>query len=247
MPHFEVLSAQAHGHIRVDEPQLVGEFARRHMLNIELREAIQAASEFPLFISKVSNTNSWAISALCGLAPGENVFCQQHQWLAHYTPLCLKTLPLLIQMNDQGSQTLLDTQSVAISEDKGEALYLSTGRPSAYLNAKQKLLAERVAAMSQTTELLNQLAELDLFQPVDLIIEFADNTQQRVGGLYSLNEQRIQELSPAQLASLNKHNTLSVLFNILGSIFQVNRLIRLHNSRFTERAVSNIKFETSKL
>lgn len=233
MSHFEVLSAQAHGHLRVDEPQLVGEFARRHMLNIELREAVQAASEFPLFISKVSNTNSWAISALCGLA--------------HYTPLCLKTLPFLIQMNEQGSQTLLDTQSVAVSQDKGEALYLSTGRPSAYLDAKQKLLTERVAAMSQTTELLNQLAQLDLFQPVDLIIEFADSTQQRVGGLYALNEQRIQALSPEQLATLNQHNTLSVMFNILGSIFQVNRLIRLHNSRFAERAVSNIKFETSKL
>ena len=125
-------------------------------------------------------------------------------------------------------------------------MFLSSGRPTAYLDNKQKLLKERVDAMQQTASLLSELAELALIQPTDLLIEYADKTQQRVGGLAMLNEERLQQLSPETLSALNKKGVLSVLFNILGSVFQINRVIRLHNTKFPTRLISNVKFEISK-
>ena len=100
--------------------------------------------------------------------------------------------------------------------------------------------------MQQTAVMLNQLNEMGLIHAVDLIIEYKDNTNQRVGGLATVNEQRLQNLSADELATLNQKGLLNVLFSILGSIFQVNRVIRLHNTKFPGRAVNNIKFETSK-
>ena len=100
--------------------------------------------------------------------------------------------------------------------------------------------------MQQTAVMMNQISEMGLIHSVDLIIEFKDNTSQRVGGLATVNEQRLQNLTAEELANLNQKGLLNVLFNILGSILQVNRVIRLHNTKFPDRAVNNIKFETSK-
>jgi hypothetical protein len=258
MPNFEVLTADKHSDVRVDEDKLAKTFANFHLVNVEIKEAVQASSEYPLFFSKVSNQQRWTISALCGFAPKENVFETQGTWLAHVTPLSLRTLPFTLSFESDPTtpETLLDMDSPAVakntdvketvSKDSGDALFLSSGRPTAYLDNKQKLLKERVDAMQQTASLLSELAELALIQPTDLLIEYADKTQQRVGGLAMLNEERLQQLSPETLSALNKKGVLSVLFNILGSVFQINRVIRLHNTKFPTRLISNVKFEISK-
>ncbi len=253
MPNFEVLTADKHSDVRVDEGKLAKTFANFHLVNVEIKEAVQASSEYPLFFSKVSNQQRWTISALCGFAPKENVFETQGTWLAHVTPLSLRTLPFTLSFKSDPTtpETLLDMDSPAVAKsntgkDSGDALFLSSGRPTAYLDNKQKLLKERVDAMQQTASLLGELAELALIQPTDLLIEYADKTQQRVGGLAMLNEERLQQLSPETLSALNKKGVLSVLFNILGSVFQINRVIRLHNTKFPTRLISNVKFEISK-
>jgi hypothetical protein len=253
MPSFEVLTADKHSDVRVDEGKLAKTFANFHLVNVEIKEAVQASSEYPLFFSKVSNQQRWTISALCGFAPKENVFETQGTWLAHVTPLSLRTLPFTLSFESDPTtpETLLDMDSPAVAKsntgkDSGDALFLSSGRPTAYLDNKQKLLKERVDAMQQTASLLSELAELALIQPTDLLIEYADKTQQRVGGLAMLNEERLQQLSPETLSALNKKGVLSVLFNILGSVFQINRVIRLHNTKFPTRLISNVKFEISK-
>ncbi|WP_334030535.1 SapC family protein [Alteromonas sp. P256] len=253
MPNFEVLTADKHSDVRVDEDKLAKTFANFHLVNVEIKEAVQASSEYPLFFSKVSNQQRWTISALCGFAPKENVFETQGTWLAHVTPLSLRTLPFTLSFESDPTtpETLLDMDSPAVAKnntgkDRGDALFLSSGRPTAYLDNKQKLLKERVDAMQQTASLLSELAELALIQPTDLLIEYADKTQQRVGGLAMLNEERLQQLSPETLSALNRKGVLSVLFNILGSVFQVNRVIRLHNTKFPTRLISNVKFEISK-
>lgn len=253
MPNFEVLTADKHSDVRVDEGKLAKTFANFHLVNVEIKEAVQASSEYPLFFSKVSNQQRWTISALCGFAPKENVFETQGTWLAHVTPLSLRTLPFTLSFESDPTtpETLLDMDSPAVAKsntgkDSGDVLFLSSGRPTAYLDNKQKLLKERVDAMQQTASLLGELAELALIQPTDLLIEYADKTQQRVGGLAMLNEERLQQLSPETLSALNKKGVLSVLFNILGSVFQINRVIRLHNTKFPTRLISNVKFEISK-
>ena len=247
MPKFETLSADTHSNIAIDESKLATTYSKFHLLNIEIKEAVQAASEFPLFFSKSPDAKYWTISALCGLAPQENVFETQGTWLGHYAPLSLRTLPFVTRIDDESQQQeiLVDVESPAIST-QGEPLFLASKRPTAYLDTKKKLLEERVNAMQQTAVMLNQLSEMGLIHAVDLIIEYKDNTNQRVGGLATVNEQRLQALNGEELASLNQKGLLNVLFNMLGSIFQVNRVIRLQNTKFPGRAVNNIKFETSK-
>ncbi|MBU3020609.1 SapC family protein [Aestuariibacter sp. A3R04] len=248
MQNFEPVNPQAHGDVRIDEHQLPALYSRFHMLNVELKEAVQASSEFPLFFSKVANSQRWTISALCGLGLNENVFVQLDEWVAHYTPLSLQTLPFSLQIEENnGKHTLLiDLASAAVNTKNGSALFLSSKRPSAFLDNKRKLLEERSMAMAQTSALLEEMASMGLIRAVDLIIEYADNTQQRVGGLATVNEQQLQTLDAEQLALLNGKQCLSVLANILGSVFQMNRLIRLHNKKYPGKAISNIKLETSK-
>ena len=248
MPKFETLSADTHSTLKIDESKLANTYSKFHLVNVEIKEAVQASSEFPLFLSKSSDGKYWTISALCGLAPQENVFETQGTWLGHYAPLSLRTLPFVTRINGETQQQeiLVDVESPAVSTQAGEKLFLESKRPTAYLDNKKKLLEERVNAMQQTAVMLNQLSEMGLIHAVDLIIEYKDNTNQRVGGLATVNEQRLQNLTGEELASLNQKGLLNVLFNILGSIFQVNRVIRLHNTKFPDRAVNNIKFETSK-
>lgn len=248
MANFQPLSAETHNTIGVDESKLATTFSTFHLVNVEVKEAVQAASEFPLFFTKVANQQTWTISAVCGFAPQENVFELNGNWHAQYTPLSLRTLPFTTQLMEGNSEPTIhiDESSPSIVTNGGEALFLESLRPTAYLDNKKKLLSERIGAMQQSVALVNEINKLELIQAVDLIIEYADNTQQRIGGLATLNEMKLQNLSPEALESLNKQGLLSVVFNILGSIFQVNRVIRLHNNKFADRMVSNIKFETSK-
>ena len=248
MQNFEPVNAQSHSEMRIDELQLPMLFERFHLVNVELKEAVQAASEYPLFFSIVANSQRWAISALCGFGLNENVFVQDNEWLAHYTPLSLQTLPFSLQRGEGDSESalLLDTTSAVVSTQSGTALFLSSKRPSAFLDSKRKLLEKRTVAMAQTGALLEEIASMGLIRAVDIVIEFADGTQQRVGGLAAVNEQQFQALNAEQLALLNTKQCLSVLANILGSVFQMNRLIRLHNKKYPGKAISNIKLETSK-
>ncbi len=248
MPNFQLLSAESHSDVTIDESKLPITFSKFHMINVEIKEAVQAANEFPLFFSRATNNQYWTISALCGLAPEENVFETQGSWLAHFTPLSLRTLPFTLNFEKSSSEpeTLIDLDSPSVTASSGEALFLSSKRPTAFLDNKQKLLAERVTSMKQTAVILNDVSEMGLIQPIDLIVEFSDGTKQRIGGLATVNEQRLQSLTADELAKLHQKGVLSVLFNILGSIFQVNRIIRLQNTKFPARAVNNIKFETSK-
>ena len=110
MPNFEVLTADKHSDVRVDEGKLAKTFANFHLVNVEIKEAVQASSEYPLFFSKVSNQQRWTISALCGFAPKENVFETQGTWLAHVTPLSLRTLPFTLSFESDPTtpETLLD-------------------------------------------------------------------------------------------------------------------------------------------
>ncbi len=248
MPNFQILSPESHNSIAIDESKLPLTFSKFHLVNVEIKEAVQAASEYPLFFSRASNNQYWTISALCGLAPQENVFETQGSWLAHFTPLSLRTLPFTLSFEKSSTEpeVILDVDSPAVKQEGDEALFLASNRPSSYLDNKQKLLKERVESMKQTAVILNDISELGLIQSIDLIVEYSDNTSQRIGGLATINEQRLQNLNADELASLHQKGLLSVLFNILGSIFQVNRIIRLQNTKFPARAVNNIKFETSK-
>lgn len=58
--------------------------------------------------------------------------------------------------------------------------------------------------MKQTAVMLNEVSEMGLVQPIDLIIEYEDNTSQRVGGLATVNEQRLQSLTSEELALLHQ-------------------------------------------
>ena len=69
MSDYEVLEPSRHAQLRIDEQQRTQLFTQRHMVNIELKEAVQAAADFPLFISKVADNSRWAISALCYYCP----------------------------------------------------------------------------------------------------------------------------------------------------------------------------------
>ena len=247
MPNFEVLAADNHQSLKIDEPKLVATFAKQHMLNVEITECVNAATEFPLFFSRVAQGNSWTVSALCSFMPGQHMFCPtQTEWTAHYTPMSLRTLPLSIQYNGGQQTTMVDIDNPAVNQETGESLYNSASRPTPYLSSKLKQLDERLSAFNQTQSVLKHVESLGLIQAVDLIIEFASGEHQRINGLATVNENQLKSLSADVLFELNNQGVLAPLYSLLGSILQVNRLIRLHNQRYTESQIKNIKFETSK-
>lgn len=248
MPNFESLSADKHSQLFVDEQKLIATFAKQHMVHVEVAECVNASTEFALFFSRIANGKGWTVSALCSFVPGQNLFSPSaEQWTAHYTPMSLRTLPLSMQYDEQNQSTvMLDTAHSAVSSHHGEALYNAANRPTPYLSNKLKQLDERVSAFAQTQSILANAEKLGLIQPVDLILEFANGEQQRINGLATVNENALKGLSAQTLHELNTQGVLAPMYSLLGSILQVNRLIRLHNGRYPENQIKNIKFETSK-
>ena len=60
----------------------------------------------------------------------------------------------------------------------------------------------------------------------------------RVAGIFTISERKLRELTDAQVQELYKADFLPACYVILGSIFQLHRLMYLRNKKDFERIVN---------
>ena len=90
------------------------------------------------------------------------------------------------------------------------------------------------------------IEQLGLLKPIDLNITYGAGSNQKMAGLYVLDEAKMQQLSGDQLEKLSKAGFLVPMHAMLISLYQMNSLIRRNNVVDPSNKITQLKMEVAK-
>ena len=246
MTELVELNNKKHLDLRVKPSSNVALAAKQQIMKLRVTEVAKAVTSFPVFFTRDPRNGAWVLSALSSFEQNQNLFVKQHRWDTAFQPTSVQTHPIYLMQSPHkdNSYTLgIVEQSDAFSNEDGEPLFDSKGRPSLYLSRIQKLLEADINNDFQTMKFSEKLAELDLLKAVNLSIQYQDDSVQNLNGLHTLDEDKLQSLSESQLLELNKLGYLVPIHAMLISIYQLNSLVKKSNEGQGVRAVKQLKIE----
>jgi hypothetical protein len=213
---------------------------------ISLAELSACTANYPVVFVQNPDNQRFRPVVMFGLRPGENVFYDKDGWDTTYVPLMVQRHPFLIGFDDrdENSKTLticLDKNSIFLSEDEGIPLFNEAGEETDYLKSRNMLLGETFEGEKMSEQFTLKLAALNLLTPFELILQPQNAELRKVAGMFTIDERKLGELNPEQLQDLHKLGFLAACYIILGSMFQVHRLMKLRNQKSGE--VANYRIE----
>ena len=184
---------------------------------------------YPIVFAQDGNGSYDAI-ALLGFEQGENLFLGSNGWEAPVIPLTVERQPFMIGRGDELSVHIdLDSPRVRDGGIEGEALFLTYGGTSEYLERISSVLRTIHEGLAASRAFVAALVELELVESFVLDVELDDGSQNRLAGFYTINEDRLAQLSADQLARLHRDGYLQAIYMAVASLSQFRGLIQRKN------------------
>ena len=188
---------------------------------------------YPILFTKDPHTGGFFAAAVLGLEADQNLFLQGDRWDATYVPTMVQRQPFLIATggkgNDKPPVVSLDLDHPRVSEDEGEALFDSDGRPTEFLNQKIALLDKLHRGLQHGSGFIDTLLQHQLLVQVVLDLAFTDGGKKTLQGFYCIAEERLHQLKGDVLESLNQAGYLQPVFMAVASLSRVRDLIERRN------------------
>lgn len=185
-------------------------------------------ADYPIFFVKDKQDKFLAI-ALHGFEQEENLFLSEQGWQADYIPLMVEREPFLIGF--QGEETdpqpviHIDMDSPRVNTKQGLDVFLPHGGNNDYINKISAILKTIHDNQDASQAFLDKLTELELIESFNLDIQLNDGSNNRLAGFFTINEDRLKQLSGDQLAELNQSGMLNLIFMVIASHSKVTSLI----------------------
>jgi len=231
MTNFVALHNQLHQSLRIDTQHVESLGATNNMVPVVISEFLRLVVHYPIVFTKSGETGNFVCVALLGFEQGENLFWNNNQWQSIYTPLNIMRQPFFIGQENNQTLICIDTDSSTLKTGQGEAIFDSAGKETDYLQKIKSRLAELLDGETRTREFIKTLLALNLIMPMALDIRLANAQQQRVQGLYTINEERLAQLDAAQLIGLQEQGNLQPIYTMIASLGQIYALIQKKNER----------------
>jgi len=250
MSELTVLDYQTHSALTLS-PNHTGIFVRdRHMLPLRVTEITRAILDFPVFISRLQTGGDYALSALTGLEPGQNLYWDGNSWQSGFQPVAMQTYPFfLVRGKTENSEPLLgfDENSPAINSNDGDSIFTSKGKPNLAISQIRAKLMEDARGTVHTFDFFKMLDGLGLIRAVDLSVRYGNDRINKIRGLHMINEDRFHALDRDDFNALRQKGFLGSIYGLLFSVGQLNMLIRRYNERDGQsNPIKNINLEVSK-
>ena len=252
MTTLVAVQKELHRHLYV-QPQLIeSHSAGQHLIPIVPGEVQNVVTDLPVVITKNGETGQFVLAALTGFKPGENLLWQHGEWQGLYLPLQLQRQPFFVgkaQPDDADYTVCIHLSSPAVwpaqaaiadaahsaSTEKvpsgAEPLFLPDGSDSEFYQLAKTKLVQLLQGEQQAEQLINILIALELLQPMALEITFADQSSTRLQGLYTVDANKMAQLTAEALLQLQQWGFLAVVFAIANSSAQIYRLIARKNQQ----------------
>ena len=238
-----VLNNDAHRRLRVITSR-GGEFGENvHVVPVIANELTSLVLDYPVCMMKDPDTGRFGLSALLGFEPGENLYLEGDRWNASYVPLHVRRQPFMVSFSkDQSGKKIpesavisIDLDSERVQESHGEALFNEDGSNTAYLDGIHDLLSGLMAGIESTHAFMEVLSAHDLIEAAQVNITFADGEQKRYEGIYTVNDEKLSELSGDDLEQMHRRGYLRASSLLLASLGHIQKLIGLRNAQHATR------------
>jgi len=205
--------------------------------------------EYPIVLHKSESSETYVALAVLGFSPNENLFLQplntsdaSNGWSGTYIPSLFAKGPFLIGYEDRSqsggdpraSVIHIDMDDPRVNTENGIPIFKEHGGNSDYLESVSRVLGGIERGIPFSEAMFTALEALDLIEPMSLEVEFMNGERARLEGNHTINQNRLAELSGAELEQLNKAGYLHATFLLLSSLDNIPRLINLKNARVAE-------------
>lgn len=233
MPNYALVNKDYHQETRI-KTERAAELGDGVQMAITFPAEFRAIqSTYPILFQKMGDGNFLPV-ALFGFEPNENLFLSDNGWDASYLPAMMRKEPFLIGTQGEGEEATrmlsLDMDHPRVNREEGEALFGVLGEMTEYLESQAALLEMIYEGQEQAKLFVQALVDQDLIESVNFDITLNDGSQNTLLGFYTINEEKVAELSPETLHLFNRNDMLMPLFMILASTNNMRRLIDLKNA-----------------
>ena len=236
MVNLVTLDSQAHRSLRVSRhtsPQV----ARVDAVSVVPREFQGLVAHYPIFFTKSAESGRFEPAVLLGFQKKENLFLVEGRWDVAYVPLQFQRQPFAVISRPSGAagagknslDIAIDMSSSQVRTGEGEQLFHDDGQPSRYLQSITSILQALVSGAAEGHAFTGRLAELNLFEPVKINIEFVDHSEASLQGLYWIASAALKALPAAQLAELRDRGFLEWLYFQMASVSHMSGLVARKN------------------
>lgn len=234
MAKLVALNSRSHLNIRVDTSRIEEVGADLNMVPVYVSEFLKLVVHYPILFSKNFETGQFVCIALLGFEEGQNLFWQNAKWHSIYTPLSITRHPFFVSENDASNAdyiVCIDMDNHAVNETHGERLFENNGKATHFLELAQSSLIELVKGEKQTAELIEVLLTLELMLPLSLEITFNNGDNKNIKGLYSVDEDKLANLSSDGFETLRNSGFIQAVYTQVASLGQIYALINNQNLR----------------
>ena len=222
---LELLSAEAHRHLRVREtPGGVP-----HFVQVVAAEFASAAACCPILLTKNAGTGQFYAGAMFGFEPGENLLGYTGAAAGAFTPLDFERQGFYIS----GDSIAVDPNHPRFSTADGEPLFDENGQPRERLRHMQRVLGALKAGVDETDAFIAALLQHRLIEPIDIDLSFDDGRSLALQGLYTVSLDSVADLDDAAALQLFRSGYLQLAYVMAASLKQISALAALRNRRLT--------------
>jgi len=242
------LNSKAHGNLKIMKGAALEAAKDQHVININANEAPISCTAFPIFFMPIPDSKRWALSVITSLEAGQNLYIQDGEWQGTYQPTTLLTYPMQVMAiedeNQERRYTIgIDEKSPAFSETEGEPLFDADEKATVYLARVTKIIEASIQHEINTIKFCNKLVELSLITPASIKVAYAKGAVNTLNGLHTIDEKALQALDIKQLGELRDQGYLAAIYAALMSSFQLNLLLKKHNSVKGNEIITAINME----
>lgn len=189
--------------------------------------------EYPIVLTKSSETGHFKPVALLGLGKEENLFLTERGWDAHYVPLTIERQPFLIGFQESMEGGVpqrqpvihIDIEHPKVSMSEGTSVFLEHGGESPYLERMSSILRAIHEGNEANTVFSKLLVGLDLVESSAMEFTFSNGETQALTGLYIINEEKLRALNGDALESLHQAGFLQSIYLMLASMPNIRKLV----------------------
>ena len=238
MANHDILDNKNHKDVKVIT-HFDDEFSEKINSALIFPNEIKAAQrDYPILFIKNPETGQFQSVVLLGLVAGENQYIN-NGWQASYIPAMINKGPFIIgfeEKEENGEKVKLpivaiDMDNPRVNKKSGEPIFLEDGQASPYLQQVNQSLKTLHEGSQLNQEMFAAFLKNDLIEPVALNIELNNGEKISLQGNYTLNEEKLSQLSGDALTELHSSGLLRVAYFITASLDNIQRLVDLKNKQ----------------
>lgn len=230
-----LLQGSAHADLRVNPVPAGVKCASVRNVSVILPEFQHLALNYPIVLTKNPETGAFSCVALFGFEENENLFVVDGVWQALYIPLNIVRGPFMLgtQSDSKGEASehvlLIDLDDERVQSTKGELLFNDRGFPTPFLEKMTSIMRTLKDGTLDTARFTDCLLEMNLVAPAQLKIEFANGEHREVHGVYTIDPERLKDLSLDVLQRLHGSGYLEAVYAMQLSFGHIRTLIEKKN------------------